>query len=95
MYDRGMNTLTHEKRYAVVRCLVDGCSIGATTRMTRVAKNTIRKLTRELGEPPPVLPGRQNLPTIAFCMMEALMRSARSTQRRSANNSRTLRANRL
>jgi hypothetical protein len=49
-YNRGMNTLTHEKRCAVIRCLVDGCSIRATTRMTGVAKNTIQKLTRELGE---------------------------------------------
>jgi len=45
-----MNTLTHEKRCAVIRCLVDGCSIRATTRITGVAKNTIQKLTRELGE---------------------------------------------
>jgi IS1 family transposase len=45
-----MNTLTHEQRCAVVRCLVDGCSIRATTRMTGVAKNTIQKLTRDLGK---------------------------------------------
>ena len=45
-----MNTLTHENRCAVIRCLVDGRSIRATTRMTGVAKNTIQKLTRELGE---------------------------------------------
>ena len=45
-----MNTLSHEERCAVVRCLVDGCSIRATTRITGVAKNTIQKLTRELGE---------------------------------------------
>jgi transposase len=45
-----MNTLTHEKRCAVIRCLVDGCSIRATTRITGVAKNTIQRLTRELGE---------------------------------------------
>jgi transposase len=38
------------KRSAVIRCLVDGCSIRATTRITGVAKNTIQKLTRELGE---------------------------------------------
>ncbi len=44
-----MNTLSHEKRCAVVRCLVDGCSIRATTRITGVAKNTIQKLTRDLG----------------------------------------------
>jgi hypothetical protein len=45
-----MNTLTHEKRCAVIRCLVDGCSIGATTRITGVGKNTIQKLTRDLGK---------------------------------------------
>lgn len=45
-----MNTITHEKRCAVIRCLVDGCSIRATTRITGVAKNTIQKLTRELGQ---------------------------------------------
>lgn len=45
-----MNKLTPEKRCAVVRCLVDGCSIRATVRITGVAKNTIQKLTRDLGE---------------------------------------------
>jgi len=45
-----MNSLTHEKRCAVVRCLVDGLSVRATVRVTGVAKNTIQKLTRELGE---------------------------------------------
>jgi len=45
-----MDKLSHEKRCAVVRCLVDGCSIRATVRITGVAKNTIQKLTRDLGE---------------------------------------------
>lgn len=45
-----MNTLTNEKRCAVIKCLVDGCSIRATTRITGVAKNTIQKLTRDLGK---------------------------------------------
>lgn len=45
-----MNKLSHEKRCAVVRCLVDGCSVRATTRITGVAKNTIQRITRELGE---------------------------------------------
>jgi IS1 family transposase len=45
-----MNKLTHKKRCAVVRCLVDGCSVRATVRMTGVAKNTIQRITRELGE---------------------------------------------
>lgn len=47
---RGMNTLPFEKRCAVLRCLVDGCSIRATVRITGVAKNTIQKFTMELGE---------------------------------------------
>lgn len=34
----------------MIRRLVDGCSILAATRTTGVAKNTIQKLTRELGE---------------------------------------------
>jgi IS1 family transposase len=45
-----MKQLTKAQRCAVVRCLVDGVSIRATTRITGVAKNTIQKLTRELGE---------------------------------------------
>lgn len=45
-----MKQLTKERRCAVIRCLVDGVSIRATTRITGVAKNTIQKLTRELGE---------------------------------------------
>ena len=45
-----MKTLTKEKRCAVIRCLVDGCSIRATTRITGVSLNTIQKLTRDLGQ---------------------------------------------
>ena len=45
-----MKQLTKEQRCAVIRCLVDGVSIRATTRITGVAKNTIQKLTREMGE---------------------------------------------
>ena len=45
-----MNKLSHEKRCAVVRCLVDGLSVRATVRVTGVAKNTIQRITRELGE---------------------------------------------
>lgn len=45
-----MNKLSHEKRCAVIRCLVEGCSIRSTVRMTGVAKNTVQKLTRDLGE---------------------------------------------
>lgn len=45
-----MNTLSFDTRCQVIRCLVDGVSIRATTRITGVAKNTIQKLTRQLGQ---------------------------------------------
>lgn len=45
-----MNILSFEKRVAVTRCLVEGCSVRSTVRMTGVAKNTIQKFTVELGE---------------------------------------------
>ena len=45
-----MNKLTPEKRCAVLRCLVDGCSIRATVRITGVSKNAIQRLTVEVGE---------------------------------------------
>jgi len=45
-----MNRLTTAKRVAVVKALVEGCSIRATVRMTGVAKNTIVKLLAELGD---------------------------------------------
>ena len=44
-----MNRLTTVKRAAVVKALVEGCSIRATVRLTGVAKNTIVKLLVELG----------------------------------------------
>lgn len=44
-----MNKLTREQRASVIRCLCDGVSIRATGRITGAAKNTIQKLTRELG----------------------------------------------
>jgi IS1 family transposase len=44
-----MNKLTTEKRCAVVRALVEGCSIRSTVRMTGVAKNTVAKLLVDLG----------------------------------------------
>lgn len=44
-----MNTLSTEKRAAVVRALVEGVSVNATVRMTGVSKSTIRKLLADLG----------------------------------------------
>jgi hypothetical protein len=45
-----MNQLSHEKRCAVIRCLVEGCSIRSTVRITGVSKNAIQRLTIEIGE---------------------------------------------
>lgn len=44
-----MNQLSIADRVAVIRCLVDGCSMRATSRITGVARNTIDKLLVELG----------------------------------------------
>lgn len=44
-----MNRLSNEDRARVVSCLVEGCSIRATVRMTGVAKNTVIKLLVDLG----------------------------------------------
>lgn len=49
-HNRTMKQLTRQQRGAVVRCLVDGVSILATCRITGISKNTVQKLTRELGE---------------------------------------------
>jgi hypothetical protein len=45
-----MNLLTKEKRIRVLAALVEGNSIRATVRMTGVAKNTIVKLLKEVGQ---------------------------------------------
>lgn len=44
-----MNRLSTEKRSQIVRCLVDGNSIRATSRITGASKNTITKLLVDLG----------------------------------------------
>src|SRR5205809_7791280 len=44
-----MNCLDTEARAKVISCLIEGCSIRATVRMTGVAKNTIVKLLADLG----------------------------------------------
>lgn len=44
-----MKCLDSKTRAQVVRCLVEGCSIRATVRMTGVAKNTVAKLLADLG----------------------------------------------
>ena len=45
-----MKQLTKMQQAAVIRCLVDGVSIRATTRITGVAKNSIQRLTLQLGQ---------------------------------------------
>src|SRR5579863_1802148 len=42
----GMNTA---RRAQVIRCLIEGCSINSTVRMTGAAKHTVLKLLVELG----------------------------------------------
>ena len=44
-----MNCLDSATRARVVNCLIEGCSIRATVRLTGVAKNTIAKLLADLG----------------------------------------------
>ena len=43
-HNGGMNCLDTKTRAQVIRCLIEGCSIRATVRMTGVAKNTVTKL---------------------------------------------------
>src|SRR6266481_223644 len=44
-----MNCLDTQTRSQIVRCLVEGCSIRSTARMTGASKNTIIKLLNDLG----------------------------------------------
>src|SRR5580658_9377021 len=44
-----MNRTNTVKRAQVIRCLIEGCSISSTVRMTGVTKVTILKLLVELG----------------------------------------------
>ena len=45
-----MNRLTRDKRVRVIAALVEGCLIRSTVRMTGVAKNTVVKLLRDIGQ---------------------------------------------
>jgi IS1 family transposase len=45
-----MRKLTHEQQVQAVNCLIEGCSIRATVRMTGIAKKTVMRLLREVGE---------------------------------------------
>src|ERR1035437_5993921 len=48
-HNRTMNRLSNEQRTAVVNCLIEGCSIRSTVRMTGVAKKTVMRLLVEVG----------------------------------------------
>jgi|SRR5208282_299817 len=45
-----MNRLDNETRAQVINCLIEGCSIRSTVRMTGVAKKTVMRLLIEVGE---------------------------------------------
>ena len=45
-----MNHLSTEKRMAVLMCLVEGCSLRATARMTGVAKDTVVRVLVQAGQ---------------------------------------------
>jgi IS1 family transposase len=44
-----MNRLDSKTQVRVINCLIEGCSIRATVRMTGVAKNTVAKLLTDIG----------------------------------------------
>jgi IS1 family transposase len=44
-----MNCLDSKTRAQIIRCLIEGCSIRATCRMTGAAKNTVAKLLADMG----------------------------------------------
>lgn len=45
-----MNRLDRQTRIRVISCLIEGCSIRATVRMTGVAKKTVMRLLVEVGK---------------------------------------------
>jgi IS1 family transposase len=45
-----MNRLSTEERAKVVNCLIEGCSLRSTVRLTGVAKKTVSRILVEVGE---------------------------------------------
>lgn len=45
-----MNRLSNEDRAKVINCLIEGCSIRATVRITGISKKTVMRLLLEVGE---------------------------------------------
>jgi hypothetical protein len=48
-YNLFMNKLSAEDREKVIGCLIEGCSIRSTVRMTGVAKKTVMRILLEVG----------------------------------------------
>src|SRR5579863_5270711 len=48
-HDIDMNRLDSKTREQVINCLIEGCSIRSTVRMTGVAKKTVMRLLCEVG----------------------------------------------
>src|SRR5436853_7787183 len=46
---KAMNRLSFEKRVQILNCLVEGCSLRATSRMVDVSLNTVTGVLIELG----------------------------------------------
>jgi len=44
-----MNKLSSQRREQVIRCLIEGCSIRSTVRVTGIAKKTVMRLLVEIG----------------------------------------------
>lgn len=44
-----MNRLSSQQRATVINCLIEGCSIRSTVRMTGIAKKTVMRLLGEVG----------------------------------------------
>lgn len=45
-----MNKLSRQQRVQAVNCLIEGCSVRATVRMTGIAKKTVMRVLREVAE---------------------------------------------
>ncbi len=45
-----MNKLSRSQRVQVINCLIEGCSIRSTVRMTGIAKKTVMRLVLEVGD---------------------------------------------
>lgn len=45
-----MNTLSHNTKVLILKCLIEGMSIRATARISDVSRNTITKLLIDAGK---------------------------------------------